>query len=256
MRDAGDHARDLIHVARLGLELEHARGGRLHALEHGAHLLDREARDVDAGARLLVRFGGKAEGLARALGVQLDRRGDLAHQPIGVLQELLLLGDVGRQARDRRRDLVVARARALGGFLERARGARHARRGALHALDELAQAVGHAADATRDVPGLVREGRSHHAFREHGEIAAPDRLGRVSELRERVRERAREEEAERAADTERHEEGRPRRHLDAGLLQCGGKPRHDAADEQGPEHEFVRKRNSHAEAYRCVASPA
>jgi hypothetical protein len=39
----------------------------LHAFEDHAHLLDGEARDVDAGVGLLVRLGGEAESMVEAI---------------------------------------------------------------------------------------------------------------------------------------------------------------------------------------------
>ena len=72
----------------------------LDALEHRAHLLDREPGDVDAGVRLLVRLGGEAEGLARALGVELDGRAISWIRRFVSVQQLLLLGHAARQRRD------------------------------------------------------------------------------------------------------------------------------------------------------------
>ena len=109
--DARDDLGDLVDVARLRLELEHHAARLLDALEHAAHLLEREARDVDARVRLLVRLGGEAERLARARRVELDGRGDVVDEAARVARAARCCCGAPRATSPTRgRDLLVAAA--------------------------------------------------------------------------------------------------------------------------------------------------
>ena len=99
-RDTGDDLGDLVDVCGLGLELEDARHGLLHALEDRAHLLDRELRDLDTGAGLLIRLRGETERLTRTSGIQIDLGRDLLNGSRGVVEQLLLVLDAPRDGFD------------------------------------------------------------------------------------------------------------------------------------------------------------
>ena len=253
MRDARDDLGDLMHVARLGLELEHARDRLLDALEYGAHLRDREPRHVDARAGLLVRLGRKAEGLARAARVALDRRRDLLHEPRRVGEPALLLGDVAREPRDGGRDALVPARQRLGAAREVLRGALHARRSGLHAVDQLAQARGHALEPAREIPGLVGKARLVIDHAQRAQIAVAHLVARGAQRLEGVAERARQDVTDRTARAERHGKRNPRRHVDAAAQEQRGDPHDRRSHDQRAHDELVRECNSHAEDYRCTA---
>src|SRR5262249_59504683 len=87
LRHAVNHLGDLVYVARLGLEAEHLAAGLLHALEDGAHLLERVSRYVYARVRLLARLRREPERLAAPARVDLDNLSALADPPHATLEQ-------------------------------------------------------------------------------------------------------------------------------------------------------------------------
>ena len=190
VRDARDHLGDLVHVARLRLELEDARRPTISTRSKTVRIFSIASRDTSTPepafwfASAAKPNASRARAALRSIADAISCTSRVASE-----QQLLLLGDVAREARrPRSRSRRPPDARALRGVSSRDERSTRAPRSPARPRPARAGCSAMRSDAAGDVPGLVREARRRSIGAERG----ADRRGRscsvaCAEARERVR---------------------------------------------------------------------
>ena len=245
-RDARDDFGDLMDVLRLRFEIEDLADSFLDALEDGAHLLDRQTRHIDARVGLLAGLRGKPERFAGVVGIARDGGSHFVDQTIRIVEQVLLLLHTLHEIRDRRSDLARVPAHRLSGARDLRGGIRNPSRRTLHVNDQFAKAARHRLDALGQVVGFVGKYRLVGADHGYREIAFADPLGGFLKAAKVRAEFAAQVEPDRRTHAQRHEGRNPGDHAKPRGREQTRKTHHRRTDDDGPDHKFVRKCDSHA----------
>ena len=245
--DAGDDAGDLVDVAGLLLEIEHAAAGLLDLLEDGAHLLDREARDVDTpssafwfasaakpnASRARDALTSIADAISFTRRVASESRSCCSATPSASRSTAVAISPL--PSLERRAESVTSRAAVDTSS-------------AAACTPPTSSINWSAMRSTASATSQVSSGKTRTRAERCGrvQLAALDAFGGALQRREGAGERARQDEPHHPARAERREDGRPRRDVNAQDRHHGGHDDTGSADQQRTQDELVRERNSHA----------